>query len=74
MWRDALHLVGRKHGSFLALSIVLLAWLWFRADTTNADLALGGCFVVALWFLVGVRAYMRRDDWRAAHRGNQDAR
>jgi hypothetical protein len=75
MAREILRLVGPKHAAFLALSLVLLSYLALRADTTRAELGFGAALVLVLWALVGVRAYMRRDQpRREAHRGTPHAR
>ena len=74
MWRDALQAIGRRQAAFLALSLVLVAYLSIREDTTNADLALGGSFVLALWVLTGIRACMKVGESRNATRGKPHAR
>lgn len=75
MWREAFQLVGRKHAVFLGLSLVFLAYLALRDDTTQADLAFGVAMVAALWALTGIRAYMKRAEIRrVAPRGNPHAR
>ena len=72
---EILRLVGPKHATFLALSLVLLGYLALRTDTTGADLGFGAALVLMLWALVGVRAYMRRDEpRREAPRGTPHAR
>ncbi len=74
MWRDLVQLIRPKHAAFLALSLVLLAYLSVRSDTTSADMVFGGCLVAALWILTGARAYMRLGERRETDRGNPHAR
>ena len=69
MWRDALRTIGRKHASFLGLSLLLMAYLSVRDDTTPGDLALGGGLVAALWILIGIRVVMRAGERRGPDRG-----
>jgi hypothetical protein len=74
MWRDVFDRIGRKYASFLALSLVLLAYLSFRDDTSATDLVLGGGFVVALWVLIGFRLTMTRSGQPRTARGRSHAR
>ena len=72
---DILQLGGRTHLSFLAASLVLFAFLALvREDTTRADLAICGTMVLALWALIGLRAYMTAQHIKRRYlRGATDA-